>query len=277
FGLSRVLAFEHSGRMRHTNEKHCVFARIIRGIVKRAPGMLLKHVVNMLDTREITLPKAIHAFVQPADRGTKRNAVVPNFSFALQHFERLPERVIIHLLHPDVVQLKQINSVCFQSFQRRISGTSDCVRRKVLRNFALPASARLAVMHKIVANFRRNHDSIPLFWERLRDQFFAQSIPIGISRIEQRDAKIESLVHDPNRSALGKIPPPAGRNRPQTKADFAHSQIGIFVSAKTHRATLNTEITEVTENYWFGPELFLEPSQLSAYQNESRHALERGD
>ena len=69
--------------MCHANEKHRIFARIIRGIVKCAAGMLLKHVINVLDTRDIALANAIHTLIQPADRRPKRNAVVPNFSFAL--------------------------------------------------------------------------------------------------------------------------------------------------------------------------------------------------
>ena len=83
FGLSRVLALEHSGRMRHANEKHRVLAGFCSCIVKCAPGMLLEHVVNVLDAREIALANAIHSLVQPADRRSQRNAVVPNFSFAL--------------------------------------------------------------------------------------------------------------------------------------------------------------------------------------------------
>ena len=83
FGVSRVFAFKHSGRMRHPNEKHCVFPRVGRRFVKRAPGMLLEHVENVLHAREIPLANAIHSLVKPANRRSKRNAAVANFSFAL--------------------------------------------------------------------------------------------------------------------------------------------------------------------------------------------------
>src|SRR6266403_1018353 len=99
FGVSRVLALKHSGRMRHANEKHRFFAGFRRSIVKCTPGMLLKHVVNVLDTRELALANAIQSLVQPADRWSQRDSVVPNFSFALQFLERLPERIFINLLH----------------------------------------------------------------------------------------------------------------------------------------------------------------------------------
>src|SRR5438034_10129990 len=92
-GVSRVLAFKHSGRMRYANEKHRGFAGFRRSIVKCTPGMLLKHVVNVLDTRELALANAIQSLVQPADRWSQRNAIAPNFAFALYFLERLPERV----------------------------------------------------------------------------------------------------------------------------------------------------------------------------------------
>ena len=62
-GFSRVLAFEHSGRMRDANQEHCVFSGFRRSVVEGAPGMLLQHVVNVLHACEITLPNAIHSLV----------------------------------------------------------------------------------------------------------------------------------------------------------------------------------------------------------------------
>src|SRR5206468_12156368 len=102
------------------------------------------------------------------------------------------------------------------------------------RNFALPPPTRLAVMDEIVPDLGRNHDFIPPRRERFGDQFFTQAISVSISRIEQRDAEIECLMHEGNRFALSEIPPPTGRNRPQSEADFAHGKVGIFVSAKAH-------------------------------------------
>src|SRR6476660_6294731 len=107
FGLSRVLALKHSGRMRHANEKHRVLASFRSCVVKRAPGVLLEHVLNVLDACEFALANAIDRLIQPANRRTQRNAVVPNFAFALSFLERLPERVVMNLLHPDIVQLEQ--------------------------------------------------------------------------------------------------------------------------------------------------------------------------
>src|SRR5439155_1738688 len=54
-GLRSVFSFEHSGRMRHTNQKHCIFARIGRGLVKGTPGMLLQHVVDVLHAGGVAL------------------------------------------------------------------------------------------------------------------------------------------------------------------------------------------------------------------------------
>src|SRR5439155_23005452 len=110
---------------------------------------------------------------------------------------------------------------------------------KILRNFALPPSAHLAVMDEIVADLGRNHDFITLCRERFSDQLFAQSISVGIGRIKQRYAEIKGLMHEGNRFALGEIPPPTGGNRPQTEADLANRQIGVPVSAKPHRQLPN--------------------------------------
>ena len=112
------------------------------------------------------------------------------------------------------MQLQQIDPVGLQSFERRVRCARDGFRRKILRNFSLTASARLAVMDKIVADLGRDHDFVPLIWERLRDQFFAQSVSVRVSCIEQCDAEIERLVHERDRFALGKISPPSGGNRP---------------------------------------------------------------
>ncbi len=120
------------------------------------------------------------------------------------------------------MQLQKIDPIRFQSLQRRIGRAYHRFRRKILRNFALTASARLAVMNEIVTDLGRDHDFVPLIRERLGNQFFAQTISVGVSRIEQGDTEIERLVHERDRFAFGKISPPAGGNRPQTKADLAN-------------------------------------------------------
>src|SRR5215470_9363327 len=88
-GFSRVLPLKHSRRMRNANEKHRVLAVFRSCVVECASGMLLKDVVNVLDAREIAFPNRIHSLIEPADRWPQRNAIVPNFSFALQFLERL--------------------------------------------------------------------------------------------------------------------------------------------------------------------------------------------
>src|SRR6266446_1530952 len=91
FGFSRVLAFQHSGRMRDAYQEHCVFTSFSSGIVKGATGMLLKHVVNVLNACEITLPNAIQPLVKPPNRWPERHTVITDFPFGLQFFQRLPE------------------------------------------------------------------------------------------------------------------------------------------------------------------------------------------
>jgi hypothetical protein len=145
------------------------------------------------------------------------------------------------------VQLEQIDPIGFQTFQRSIRGACDSFGRKILRDFALPSPARLAVMYKIVADLCCNHDFVPLIWEGLGDQFFTQPVAVRISRIKQSDAEIERLVHEGDRFAFGEISPPASGNRPQTKPDLAHRQLGALVRTEVHNDRVTTEHTEVTE------------------------------
>src|ERR1700688_2254653 len=102
-------------------------------------------------------------------------------------------------------------------------------------------------MYKIVADLGRDHDFVSLIWERLRDQFFAQSVSVRISRIEESDAEVKRVMHQRNRFALGEISPPTGGDCPQAEPDFADRQVGIFVCAKAHTAIFTAESAEVTE------------------------------
>ena len=67
--------------MRHTNEKHCVFPRLGRGVVYGMPRVLFEQVINVLQARDVALTTAVYSLVKPADRRTERNSIVPNFSF----------------------------------------------------------------------------------------------------------------------------------------------------------------------------------------------------
>src|SRR5207244_119392 len=70
---------------------------------------------------------------------------------------------------------------------------------------------------------------------RFRDQLLAESIAVSVSCVKKSDAEIERLVHERDRFALGKISPPAGGDRPESKSDFADLELGVLVSAKLHR------------------------------------------
>src|SRR5438270_8660653 len=89
-------------------------------------------------------------------------------------------------------------------------------------------------MHEIVSDLRRDHDFVPLFLKCLGDQLLAQSVSISISRVEQRDAEIECLMHQRNRFAFGEISPPTRGNCPEPKPDLANRQVGVLVSAESH-------------------------------------------
>src|SRR5437660_5736147 len=143
------------------------------------------------------------------------------------------------------MQLEGIDMVGLQPLQRRVRRSFDRFRRKILRDLALTATPRLAMADEIITDLGRDRDFIALFWERLGNQFFAQPVSISVGRVEERNSEIERLVHQCDRFALGKISPPAGGNRPQTKADLADGQVRVFVSAKLH---LGSSLTNPTEN-----------------------------
>ena len=101
--LGGVFALQHSTRMRHANKEHGVLARVSRGVLHRATGVLFENVINVLHACDVAFANAVDAFVEPANRRTERDAVIANFSRALQLIERLPNRVVVSLLHPNVV------------------------------------------------------------------------------------------------------------------------------------------------------------------------------
>ena len=92
--------------MRDANEEHRVLAGFGRGLLHGATGMLLEHVINVLNAGDVAFANAIDAFVKPADRRPERNAGIANLPARFQFLERRPDRVVINLLHPDVVQLQ---------------------------------------------------------------------------------------------------------------------------------------------------------------------------
>src|SRR5205823_5058277 len=106
---------------------------------------------------------------------------------------------------------------------------------KILRDLALPASPRLTVGNEIITNFGGDHDLVAIFRKRFGDVFLAQTVSVGVRGIEQRNAEIERLAHKRERLAFSVIPPPPGRDRPHSEADFTDGQVSVLVSAKFHR------------------------------------------
>src|SRR5260370_41163168 len=100
--------------------------------------------------------------------------------------------------------------VGLQPFERGVGRALDRFRRTILRDLALTATARFAMVHEIVADLGCDGYFIALFWERLGDQFLAQTVAISIGCIEQSNSEIERLVHQRDRFALSELAPPAG-------------------------------------------------------------------
>src|SRR5439155_25812277 len=106
---------------------------------------------------------------------------------------------------------------------------------KILSDFALPASPGLTVGNEIITNIGGDHDFVAIFRKRFGDVFLAQTVSVSIGGIERGDAQVERLVHERERLAFSVIPPPPGRDRPHSEADFTDGQVSVLVSAKFHR------------------------------------------
>src|SRR5437868_3764722 len=146
--------------------------------------MLFEHVENVLHAGEVALADTIHPFVEPADRRAERDAVITNLSGGLSFLERFPDRVVVNLLHADVVKLEKIDMIRLQSLQSCSSCPFNCFWREVLGNLALSAAARFAVMDEIVADLGCDDDLIAPFRKCFPNQFLTQSIAVSIRGIE---------------------------------------------------------------------------------------------
>ena len=147
-----------------------------------------------------------------------------DLSLRVQVLQCLPKIILVHLFHPDVVQLQKIDVIGRESLERGLRGQADGFRPEILGDFTLAASL-LSVIHEIVADFRRDDDLVALSAEGLGDEFLAAPVSIGIGGIEQCDAQIERLVHQCNRFVVRVISPPTRRNRPEAEPDLAHPQV----------------------------------------------------
>src|ERR1700719_3402356 len=112
--------------------------------------MLFEDVVDVLRAGDLAFANAIRSFVMPADRRTERDSVITNLAAAFQFLEHGPKSIVIDLLHPNVVQLQQVDMLCFEPLERGVGGAGDCFGGEILRNFALTSPARFTVMNKII-------------------------------------------------------------------------------------------------------------------------------
>ena len=103
--VRRIFALQHPRRMRHANEKHRLRIAFPRGIVYRLAGMLFEEVVDVLNDSRVAPADSPYSFGEPAYRWTKRDAILPDLSLRAQVLQCLPKTILVHLFHPDIVQL----------------------------------------------------------------------------------------------------------------------------------------------------------------------------
>jgi hypothetical protein len=240
----RILALEHAARVSDADQ---VARARVRRLMRqsrfaRVDDLLawvrLERIVDMLEHMGPATLYAIDAFVKPADGRAKRRAVGTNLTFDHELLHQLPEGVVLHLRHADIVELQNVDVIGLEPRERLVHRLANERHGEILRNLAL-APPFVAVVVKIVADLRRDHDLLALVREGLRDQFLAVAVAVGIGRIKKRDAQVERLVHQTDRLALGECAPPAGGNRPKTETDFRDANIGLRQRAKFHGFTLS--------------------------------------
>src|SRR5262245_22521028 len=101
--------------------------------------MLFEEIVDVLKHRWIALSNCFDALTKPSNGRTKRGTISSDLPLAAQLVQRCPKGIIVRLLHPNVVKLKQVNAICCQSLQGGIRRPANRLRAKILRNFTLPA------------------------------------------------------------------------------------------------------------------------------------------
>src|SRR5207249_9378535 len=112
-----VFPFQHPGRMSDPDQEHRILAGFSRGGVHGPAGVLLQHVINVLETGYIALPDAIDSLVKPSNSRAESNSGITDLSTGFQSVDCSPKRVIINLLHPDIVQLQKIDVIGLETFQ----------------------------------------------------------------------------------------------------------------------------------------------------------------
>ena len=122
--LRRVFAFEHAAGMGDADQvaragwKRVVGHRGFAFVHDLPSGMRLEQIMDVLQHMRAPALYAFDALVKPADGRPERRAVGPDFSLAHEVFQQRPNRFVLHLLHADVVQLKNIDAVGVQPLQR---------------------------------------------------------------------------------------------------------------------------------------------------------------
>jgi hypothetical protein len=97
--------------MRHTDEKHCLGIAFPGGILYGLAGMLFEQVVDVLDHSGVSFANRPYSLAEPADGRTQSDAILPHLTLRAQVFQCLPKTIIVHLLHPNIVQLQKIDVI----------------------------------------------------------------------------------------------------------------------------------------------------------------------
>jgi hypothetical protein len=175
------------------------------------------------------------AFIEPSDGGPKGGSVRANFSRGADVLEHGPEGLVVHLLHPDVVELKQIDPVGLQPLERLVDGLADESGGKILGNLAL-ALALAGEMVEVVADLGGDHDLIAPGLEGLGDQPLASPVAVGVGGVKEGDSQVERFLHEGDGLFVGVIAPPAGAEGPEAESDLGNAYVRLGKISVFHGA-----------------------------------------
>ena len=140
------------------------------------------------------------------------------------------------MLHLDVVELEHIDVVGLEPLEALVDGVAHELALEALRELALPAARlRCLFVVDVVADLGRVDDVTSTSPKCFGELELAAAVAVCVGGVEEGDAVlIERAAHHRDRLLVGDFAPPAGGERPEPEANFAHANAGAGECAVSH-------------------------------------------
>ena len=175
---------------------------------ERQARLLLEHVEDRLQRSDRAVPDRLQSLLDPADRGSERDAELADLALDAELFQLGPEVVGEDRLDARVVQLVEVDPVGAEAAQRRVELGADRLGPPVVRPFRL--ARVLALGLDVVAALRREHDLVAVRLQQIREQGLAEAVTaVDRCGVDEVDAGVESGVEQAE-LVVDLAPPVAG-------------------------------------------------------------------